>query len=100
MIEWQVSDKLERIWKEAVVAKFEGTIPTFATRDWAEPRKTYQDNWSPDRDLNPGPSEYEELLTIWPRRSVAMHGRRDKIVQGFGGKTRREESTWKTKAQM
>jgi hypothetical protein len=26
------------------------------------------------------------------------HGRGDKIVQGFGGKARRKETTWKTKA--
>jgi hypothetical protein len=29
---------------------------------------------------------------------VARHGRGEKSVQGFGGKARRKETTWKTKA--
>jgi hypothetical protein len=31
-------------------------------------------------------------------RSCGMHGRGQKSVQGFGGKARRKETTWKTKA--
>jgi hypothetical protein len=32
-----------------------------------------QDSWSPGRDLNPGPPEYEAgMLTTLPRRSVAV----------------------------
>jgi hypothetical protein len=27
-----------------------------------------------------------------------MHGRGEETVQGFGGKARRKETTWKTKA--
>jgi hypothetical protein len=29
-----------------------------------------------------------------------MHGRREKSIQGFGGKAQRKETTRKTKAQM
>jgi hypothetical protein len=31
-------------------------------------------------------------------RACGTHGRGEKSVQGFGGKARRKESTWKTKA--
>jgi hypothetical protein len=31
-------------------------------------------------------------------RSSTMHGRGEKSVQGFGGKARGKETTWKTKA--
>jgi hypothetical protein len=30
--------------------------------------------------------------------ACSMHGRGEKSVQGFGGKARRKETTWKTKA--
>jgi hypothetical protein len=30
--------------------------------------------------------------------ACSMHGRREKSVQGFGGKARRKKTTWKTKA--
>jgi hypothetical protein len=31
-------------------------------------------------------------------RACGMHGRGEKSVQGFGGKARKKETTWKTKA--
>jgi hypothetical protein len=31
-------------------------------------------------------------------RACSMHGRGENSVQGFGGKARRKETTWKTKA--
>jgi hypothetical protein len=31
-------------------------------------------------------------------RACGTHGRGEKSVQGFGGKARRKETTWKTKA--
>jgi hypothetical protein len=30
-------------------------------------------------------------------RSYGMYGREDKCIQGFGGKIRRKETTWKVK---
>jgi hypothetical protein len=33
-------------------------------------------------------------------RACGTHRRGEKSVQGFGGKSRRKETTWKTKAQM
>jgi hypothetical protein len=30
--------------------------------------------------------------------TCSMHGRREEYVQGFDGKARRKEATWKTKA--
>jgi hypothetical protein len=32
--------------------------------------------------------------------ACGTHGRREESVQGFGGKARREETTWKTMALM
>jgi hypothetical protein len=32
-------------------------------------------------------------------RTCGMHGRGEECVQGFDGKARREETTWKTKAE-
>jgi hypothetical protein len=32
--------------------------------------------------------------------TCGTHGRGEKSVQGFGGKARRKETTWKTKAQV
>jgi hypothetical protein len=34
-----MNDELERMWKEAEVVFFEGTIPAFAWRDRGKPRK-------------------------------------------------------------
>jgi hypothetical protein len=31
-------------------------------------------------------------------RACGTHGRGEKLVPGFGGKARREETTWKAKA--
>jgi hypothetical protein len=33
-------------------------------------------------------------------RTCSTHGRGEKLVQGFGGKARRKETAWKTKAWM
>jgi hypothetical protein len=48
-----------------------------------------QDSWSPGRDLNPGPLEYETgVLTTQPRRSVTLSkGRKVEFfeISGFHG---------------
>jgi hypothetical protein len=65
--EWWISRDLEGRGS----GQISGTIPAFAWRDWGNPRKLGQDIWSPSRDVNPGPSEYEaEVLTSLPWRSV------------------------------
>jgi hypothetical protein len=39
MVRCQVNDKLEMVWKEAVVAWLYGTIPAFSWRDWENHEK-------------------------------------------------------------
>jgi hypothetical protein len=57
---WLVNDKLERVWKEAVVAKCFGTVPAFTCRDWETRRKnSRRDSRSRGRDLKPGPLEHD-----------------------------------------
>jgi hypothetical protein len=43
------------------------TIRAFVWRDWEKPWKTRQDSSSPDRHLNPEPSQYEWVLTSRPQ---------------------------------
>jgi hypothetical protein len=52
---WQVNDEFGRMWMEAVVAKFYGTIPEFSWRNWERPQKTSHwiaglraENWTRD----------------------------------------------------
>jgi hypothetical protein len=70
MKRWYVNDELEGIWKEAVMALFEGTTTAFARKNT---KNLNQESLSPGRYLNPGPHEYEaRLLKTKPRRSVQL----------------------------
>jgi hypothetical protein len=65
-----VNDKLERMWKVAVVAYFK-QLSQYFPRETEEKHKKSQSSRSPCRDLNPGLPEYEAgVLTTRPRRSV------------------------------
>jgi hypothetical protein len=66
-----VNDELERMWKEAPVAKFKMLSQHLLGGTEENHENLNQDSQSPGRDLNPGPPEYEaEMLTTRPLRMV------------------------------
>jgi hypothetical protein len=66
-----MNDELERMWKEAVVAKFKVLLFRHFPGGTEKNQNVSQHSLSPGRNLNPGPPEYEAgVLTTRPRRSV------------------------------
>jgi hypothetical protein len=66
-----VNDDLERMWKEAAVAKFKMLSQHLLGGAEENHENLNQDSQSPGRDLNPGHPEYEaEMLTTRPLRMV------------------------------
>jgi hypothetical protein len=54
-----VNDKLGRIWKESVVAKFKQLFQHFLGGTEKNYEILCEDSRSPERDLKPTPQEYE-----------------------------------------
>jgi hypothetical protein len=66
-----VSNELERMWKEAVMASFKVLSRHFPGGTAETTKNLSQDSWSLGRDLNLGPTEHEaEELTTKLRCSV------------------------------
>jgi hypothetical protein len=71
MIGWLRNGELKRICKEAVAAYFKALSRHLPGGTEENNENHSRDSWSPGRDINPEPPEYETgMITTRPRRSV------------------------------
>lgn len=74
MIEWKVSDELERMWQETACPNLRYHLRLCLKILRKPANNLSQDSWSEGRDLNPGRPVHEaEVLTTQPWRSVRIY---------------------------
>jgi hypothetical protein len=81
------------VFENRVLRRIFGPKRDEVTREW---RKLHNEDL---HNLNSSPDIISQVKANEVGRECSTHGRGEKSVQGFGGKSRRKDTTWKTKAK-
>jgi hypothetical protein len=81
-----------RVFENMVLRRLFGPKRDEVTGEW---RKLHNEEL---HNLYSSPDIIRQVKANEVGGACGTHGRGEKNVQGFGGKTRRKETTWKTKA--
>jgi hypothetical protein len=94
-----VNDELEKVWKHRlrvfenrVLRRIFGPKRDEVTGEWRKLHNEELHNLYSSTDI------ISQVKANEVGGTCGTHGRGEKNVQGFGGKARRKEATWKTKA--
>jgi hypothetical protein len=81
-----------RVFENRVLRRIFGSKTDEVTGEW---RKLHNEEL---QNLNSSPDILKQVKANEVGGACGTHVRGEKSVQGFGGKARRKETTWKTKA--